>query len=378
MTQLILPEVSPAALEQALKQFDKDFRKTEEWAGWEDNQAHRYAIRWRDRFYPAKKVVSLATDTPVGYFSGGVQTNRYLEERGFEIVRLQRAGHPPSPYEISFEVGELYDRRADIHGSFGGSRQSGISPSAQAPVIFLFTGDSGEEFGYKDHYDDVGVFHYTGEGQSGHMQLTGGNRAILNHAQDGRSLHLFKSLGKKAGKSLGQRYMGEFVCANHTWREGPDRDGKKRKVVVFHLVPINRVDEASIGLSEDEPSSPSSLEEARKLALEAMEAEESSKAGAAMRNIYKRSAHVKRYVLLRAAGQCESCGEGAPFHRKDGSPYLEPHHINRLSDGGLDHPKYVGAVCPACHREIHYGIGGEEKNEQLRAYVEQLERTLSA
>ncbi|WP_052659241.1 hypothetical protein [Pseudomonas sp. LFM046] len=217
MTTLILPEATRAALERALKKFDREFRNSQEWAGWEDNQAHRYAIKWEGGLYPAKKVISLATDTPVGYFSGGIQTNRYLEARGFEIVRLQREGQAPSPYEISFEIGDIYDRRTDIHGPFGGSRQSGVSPSAQAPAVFLFTGESGEQFGYKDHYDDFGVYHYTGEGQIGDMQLTGGNKAILNHAQDGRSLHLFKSLGKKAGKSQGQQYLGEFVCADHAW-----------------------------------------------------------------------------------------------------------------------------------------------------------------
>lgn len=45
--------------------------------------------------------------------------------------------------------------------------------------------------------------------------------------------------------------------------------------------------------------------------------------------------------------------KAAPFQRKDGTPYLEPHHIQRLADEGPDHPKWVGAVCPSCHREIH-------------------------
>jgi 5-methylcytosine-specific restriction protein A len=372
MKKLILPEVSHEVIIQALEQFDREFRETEEWADWEDNQAHRYAIRWVGQLYPAKKIVSLATDTPVGYFSGGVQTNKYLEARGFEIASLHLADKSPSPYEISFEFGRVYDRRSDIHGPFGGSRQSGISPSAQSPAVFLFTGDSGEQFGYQDYLDDFGVFHFTGEGQTGDMQLNGGNKSILKHAEDGRSLHLFRSLGKKAGKSLGQRYLGEFVCADLNWREGPDRKGNKRKIVVFHLVPINRVDESCLEDTNDEPT-PSSLELARQLALQAMEASESANPGEAIRTIYKRSARVKNYVLMRAQGKCESCRHNAPFNRKNGSPYLEPHHINRLSDGGLDHPQYIGAVCPACHREIHYGLNGEAKNEELRAYIESIE-----
>lgn len=279
-----------------------------------------------------------------------------------------------SPFTIAFEVGQIYDRRADLHTPFGGSLQNGISASARSPVIFLFTGESGKQFGYHDSdgYDEFGVFHYTGEGQTGHMSLTGGNLAVLNHSQDGRSLHLFRALGKKKGKSLGQRYLGEFVCANHSWHEGPDKKGDTRKIVVFHLAPIGRVDEAAIGASSDE-TVPMTLAEARSLAVRSTVAEENATPGSAIRNLYKRSVRVKNYVLMRAAGNCESCNEEAPFKRKDGSPYLEPHHINRLSDGGLDHPRYIGAICPSCHREIHYGANGEAKNNQLREYVELLE-----
>jgi hypothetical protein len=61
---------------------------------------------------------------------------------------------------------------------------------------------------------------------------------------------------------------------------------------------------------------------------------------------------VKAYVLRRANGCCEACGEEAPFVRKDGTPYLEPHHTRRVADGGPDHPAWVAAICPTCHRQI--------------------------
>lgn len=274
--------------------------------------------------------------------------------------------------EVAFEIGQVYDRRKDINGPFGGAWQSGISPSTKTAAIFIFSGESGEQYGYKDGFDDHGVFHYTGHGQVGDMQLTGGNRAIFEHARDGRSIHLFKSLGKKAGKSLGQRYLGEFACADLTWTTGPDREKNTRKIIVFHLVPIGRVAEALVEESA-KADLPSTLAAARQLALKAMEPGEARGENSALRNIYKRSAQVKNYVLLRAEGKCEACGKPAPFLRKDGTPYLEPHHINRLSDGGLDHPLYVGAICPDCHREIHYGVDGQEKNEALRAFVQKRE-----
>jgi 5-methylcytosine-specific restriction protein A len=74
---------------------------------------------------------------------------------------------------------------------------------------------------------------------------------------------------------------------------------------------------------------------------------------------------VKDYVLARAGGICELCKKAAPFLRPNGEPYLEPHHSRRLSDGGPDHPRWVGAICPTCHRNIHYGKEGEILNAKL-------------
>ena len=70
-------------------------------------------------------------------------------------------------------------------------------------------------------------------------------------------------------------------------------------------------------------------------------------------------------VLRRADGICEDCGSKAPFVTKKRRPYLEPHHIRRRADGGPDDPRWVVALCPNCHREVHYGIKGGELNQRL-------------
>jgi len=95
--------------------------------------------------------------------------------------------------------------------------------------------------------------------------------------------------------------------------------------------------------------------------------------GTSMRNVYQRSEDVRAYVLRRADGTCEACRQPAPFRRADGSDYLEPHHTQRRTDGGPDHPKFVGAICPNCHRRIHHGCDGLEVNERLKAYIAEAE-----
>ena len=84
-------------------------------------------------------------------------------------------------------IGSLW-KRTEIHNLFGGQRRGGISTPSGKPYIILFTGPSGEEFGYRDGWDEDGFFRYTGEGQEGDMSFVRGNRAIRDHVKDGKVL----------------------------------------------------------------------------------------------------------------------------------------------------------------------------------------------
>src|SRR4051812_21524750 len=81
------------------------------------------------------------------------------------------AGHPRPPPVTApplaapcFEVGRVYNRRADIHRPYGGQQQGGISTPTRVRCVFLFTGPGGAQHGYRDGWNDDGVFLYTGEG----------------------------------------------------------------------------------------------------------------------------------------------------------------------------------------------------------------------
>ena len=72
---------------------------------------------------------------------------------------------------------------------------------------------------------------------------------------------------------------------------------------------------------------------------------------------FVRNPDVVAEVLLRAAGKCERCKADAPFKRKkDGQPYLEVHHIIQLALGGEDTVSNALALCPNCHRNLHFGL----------------------
>ncbi|PJZ64105.1 hypothetical protein CH371_19770 [Leptospira wolffii] len=71
---------------------------------------------------------------------------------------------------------------------------------------------------------------------------------------------------------------------------------------------------------------------------------------------FERNPDVIIYTLRRAAGVCEQCKNPAPFKRSsDGMPYLEVHHKIPLSEGGTDEVSNTLALCPNCHRRLHFG-----------------------
>lgn len=141
-----------------------------------------------------------------------------------------------------FKVGHDYNRRADIHGEYGGQQQGGISTPADHPYVFIFTGESGEEYGYTDGLLDDGSFLYTGEGQTGPMEFVRGNLAIRDHEKNGKALLLFKSLGH----AKPYRFLGQFSVADWKYRDGPDKTGATRQTIQFGLVPNSHAQPSSL------------------------------------------------------------------------------------------------------------------------------------
>lgn len=69
-------------------------------------------------------------------------------------------------------------------------------------------------------------------------------------------------------------------------------------------------------------------------------------------------------ALKLAKGVCQGCGadEKKLFKRaSDGEVYLEVHHIVPLSEDGSDTLDNACALCPMCHRLLHYGKESDVK-----------------
>ncbi len=268
-----------------------------------------------------------------------------------------------------FVVGEIY-RRRDLHELFGGQRQGGVSTPAGQSFIMLFTGDQGEQYGYQAGWSEDGYYLYTGVGQRGDMTFDRGNSAILEHAADGKEIHLFENGGKGY-----VRYVGEMVCTGYREVRGPDVEGDDRRVIIFELGSAEKLDDATESDDEYEQMWKEPLGKLRKRATASYASKKTTEERRALAKT--RSKAIRVYVLKRASGVCEACGRHSPFRTSSGRPYLEPHHIRRSCDSGPDDPRWVIGLCPSCHRRAHYSVDKAEFNSQLERVVERGERRLA-
>lgn len=88
------------------------------------------------------------------------------------------------------------------------------------------------------------------------------------------------------------------------------------------------------------------------------------------REEFVRDPWVVQAAVIRANDRCEmpDCSSEL-FMRSDGSIFLEVHHVTPLGEGGEDSLANVAALCPRCHREIHFGAHRVVKRVQLAAFL---------
>lgn len=92
-----------------------------------------------------------------------------------------------------------------------------------------------------------------------------------------------------------------------------------------------------------------------------------------VQKFYARDPLVKAWILQQSKGVCECCGESAPFYLNDGTPYLEVHHVIPLSSSGPDTVSNCVAICPNCHRALHYSKNAKVLMERLYLNIDRLQ-----
>lgn len=270
----------------------------------------------------------------------------------YEPIETDVSGIPDSPTE--FDIGSRYNRW-ELHDIYGGQRYYGIVTPSDQDFILAFTGDSGDTYGYTDGFQEDGSFRYTGEGQEGDMTMDKGNVALRDHKENGKNLYLFADTEYPWIAT----YRGEYQYESHHWETLPDKNDKLRDAIRFILTPVGG---REITISGDLDRLPlSDLFEAAKESAPRRNTNEKTSSGRS----YVRSEVVKKFARRMAGGTCMGCESPAPFEDSNGNPYLEVHHLHNRGDGGPDDPENVLAICPNCHRRVHYGRDGESFNRDL-------------
>ncbi|ELB2755723.1 HNH endonuclease [Vibrio alginolyticus] len=182
--------------------------------------------------------------------------------------------------------------------------------------------------------------------------------------------HIYRSLAEKFDRSPKsfefrmQNISYVYELLNRSWVTGLK---PKRNISPKHAKLI----ESYIAESENRPFEDltyfeaSVNEELNKKAMVKPEGNQRPSTTNSSSSNFIRDPAVKAWVLLRANGICECCNKSAPFITASGKPYLEVHHLIRLIDNGPDTPENCVAVCPNCHRELHYGSNSKSITEGL-------------
>jgi len=256
--------------------------------------------------------------------------------------------------------------------AFVGSKQGQVGilwGNALAGVVICTSGGRhGKRAGYEDGPQPDGSWRYFGQGEKGNQNPDSFANKLL--VLGDRSVLLFRTREPTAVEvrqrgDYRKRYVfvGEFCVGS--WDYFTPDVGKRAgdKLLRFNFFPVQSLPLCGSpmlpSLEEEVETFKRSLRD--KLTLEGRPARRTS----GPREYFRRSEETRAYALLRAAGVCECCRRAAPFSTPYDSPFLEVHHLLRLADDGPDIPGNVCAICPNCHREIHYGKDGKTLNDKV-------------
>ena len=299
----------------ALEAFDRVFRQSDKWADWKNNKAHRHAIRYGENIYPVKKIVSLASGTPVGEFNGGwgsptQYANSYAQELGFQIVPLRRRNPTWSRDELIITLDFYLKHRDQIPGKSSDeiARLSGLLNRLGSQIHEVLS---------DDFRNPNGVY----------MKLM--NFRGLDPSNSTQGLEHVGNADREIWSELGS---------------APEKCEQLSQAI------INAVDELEIQ-AESEPE----LDDAD------FEAEE----GRVVARVHFRRERKPKIVekkkksVMRQQGflRCEACGFRFDVTYGDrGSTFIECHHtkpVHEMKPGEKTKLSDLVLLCSNCHRMVH-------------------------
>ncbi|TCI75907.1 helix-turn-helix domain-containing protein [Exiguobacterium sp. SH0S1] len=268
--------------------------------------------------------------------------------------------------------------------TFKCSTQGGMRRSNTTHTLVVISDHSNLKNVYEDKWMND-ILYYTGMGLTGDQVLEGNqNKTLYESNENGIKVYLFEVYSPGEYTFIGQVALAEEPFQT----DEEDQDGNLRKAWKFPLkivgasYPIpeetlvetyNRKEKQAKKLDSNELKKRAKLTSKSTKHLK-KRAEEANKDK--QRNVrtitstaYDRNPYISEYVKRLANGVCQLCEKEAPFKDATGEPFLETHHVKWLSNGGEDTIENCAALCPNCHRKMHYLILSEDV-EKLKAVAQ--------
>lgn len=110
----------------------------------------------------------------------------------------------------------------------------GINKTPLTVVLISSVDKRKSGFVYHDLWTQDGDYIYSGEGKTGDQTMSSGNRAIVNAAAEGKSIHLFVKFSPQE-----YYYQGVFELVDYTYEDDVDENGYTRKEYKFRLRKVN-------------------------------------------------------------------------------------------------------------------------------------------
>jgi 5-methylcytosine-specific restriction enzyme A len=207
---------------------------------------------------------------------------------------------------------------------------------------------------YDDRWVD-NICYYTGMGLKGNQELASQNKTLYESNENGINVYLLE-----VHVASQYRYHGQVKLAGNPFQEDQfDVENNLRKVWVFPIKPIDIAVPVSIPKQEVVVLETKREKSVRKLSNASLKkhldkAPKEASAVQTTTKTYYRNPYVVEYVRRRSNGICELCDSTGPFIIGDGLPFLEVHHVKWLAEGGDDTVENTVALCPNCHRKMHF------------------------
>ena len=266
-------------------------------------------------------------------------------------------------------INRVYSNQ-EIMNIFNCSGQGGIRVSNKNKTIALISNlvRRSETNPYKDeHIDSSGRITYTGTGTSGDQSVKGLNGRIAESRTNGYRIFYFEVY-----KNNEYTFKGEFILDDEPYFVNElDIYGNSRKVIKFKLKLKTSFDVTYISQEVFLQEEQAKEKEVNKLSSEDLaslivNSTGESKVVKVITEQFTRDVKVKQYTLRRAKGVCDLCENPAPFVTNKNEAYLESHHVIPLAKKGKDSIVNTVALCPNCHKLMHYGKNGKQNLQKLK------------